>query len=74
MRSIFLFTAGYEAYQIQPPFYKQKRGKIAIEPQDLENSVKSTFSAIYDSKKRKKYFKSRSERGKLFIMTSTFFE
>ena len=40
--------AGSEECQISQPFYNLKNGKIAIEPPDLENSVKSTFSAIYD--------------------------
>ena len=36
--------AGSGACQILPPFYNLKRGKIALQPPNLENTVKITFS------------------------------
>ena len=41
-------TADWGECQIPSPFYYWKRGKIALEPLDLENTVKGIFSTIYD--------------------------
>ena len=74
---------GLEACQIPPLFYNKKRGKIAIEPPNLETVLKayfqkfitvfvdcSIFNTMLMDKNREKCFKTKLEWRKLFIMTS----
>ena len=80
--------ADREACQIPPPFYNSKGGENALEPSNLDNTIKSIFSTAYDSllqlfdiynnikrqKSKKVVSKSnlKLNQGKQYITTSSF--